>query len=208
MAYLVLVRHGQSEWNEKGLWTGKTDISLTNLGKKQARDAGKAIKNIHFDICFTSQLKRAKETLSEIVTVLNIFSLPIHESASLAEKDYGDFTGKNKWDVKKELGEEAFIKIRRSWDYKIPNGESLQDVYNRVVAYYKKAILPELLEGKNVIIVAHGNSIRALAKYLERITDEDIPSYEIKVGEVLVYEIDPYGDVAHKEKRVKTETIA
>src|SRR3989344_1645460 len=164
MSKLILIRHGESEWNAKGLWTGLTDISLSEKGRKEAALAGKSLKDIKIDLAFISVLKRAKETLDEIKKTLNINSLPTIENKALNEKDYGDFTGKNKWEIKKEFGDEMFRQIRRGWAYQIPNGESLRDVYNRTVPYYQKEILPKLMEGKNVLIVAHGNSLRALIK--------------------------------------------
>lgn len=188
MSYLVLVRHGESQWNAKDLWTGLTDIGLTEKGRQEARKAGEEIKNIKFDIAFTSVLKRAKETLGEIEVVLGQ-KIPTTESAALNERDYGDFTGKNKWEVKKEIGDEDFLKLRRSWDFQVPNGESLKDVYARVVPYYKNHILPELKAGKNILVSAHGNSLRALVKYLDNISDKDIADLEIPFGKPLIYHI-------------------
>lgn len=198
MAYLALVRHGQSEWNAKGLWTGFTNVSLNDKGREEAKMAANALKNIHFDLAFTSLLKRAKETYEIIKDVLNFKNIPLFEDVALNERDYGIFTGKNKWKVKKEVGEEEFLKIRRSWDYPIPNGESLKDVYNRVVPYYQTKILPELKIGKNVIVSASGNSIRALVKYLENISDEEIAKLEIATGEIYLYQIDDEGEIVSK----------
>ena len=121
--------------------------------------------------------------------------------AALNERDYGDLTGKNKWEVKEQLGEEEFLKIRRSWDYPPKNGESLKNVYERVVPFYESRILPELKNGKNVIIAAHGNSLRALVKFLENIPDEEISKLEMKLGEPYVYEIDETGKIVSKEIR-------
>lgn len=202
MAYLILVRHGESIWNAKGLWTGFTDISLSEKGKAQAKKAGLAIFDIPIHIAFTSDLKRSKETLEEILDVLSIKHLPVYESPNLKERDYGDFTGKNKWEIEKEYGKEQFLKWRRGWNEPIPGGETLKDVYERVVPYYKEHILPKLLAGKNVLISAHGNSLRALIKYLEDISDEKISEIEMEVGDVYVYEINNSGEVVHKEIRV------
>lgn len=197
MAYLVLVRHTESEWNAKGVWTGLTDISLSQDGKEKARMLADEIKNIQFDYAFVSKLKRAKETLFEIQQTLQI-SIPITESEALNERDYGEFTGKNKWQIKEQVGEEEFLKIRRGWDQPIPKGETLKDVYNRVVPYYQTQILPYLKNGKNVLIVAHGNSLRALVKYLENISDEQISNLEIATGEILTYEIAQNGEIISK----------
>lgn len=200
MSYLVLVRHGESLWNAKGLWTGWTDIGLSEKGREEAREAGKAIKDINFQVAFISPLKRARETLEEIEKVLGL-KLPRIQSAAITERDYGDYTGKNKWEVKKEIGDEAFLNLRRSWDYPVPNGESLKDVYDRVVPYYNETILPELINNKNVLVSAHGNSLRALVKFLDNLSDEDVAKLEIPTGQVLVYEISPDGKISSKEIR-------
>lgn len=200
MAYLVLVRHGESEWNAQGLWTGLTDISLSEKGREEARQAGEAVKDIQFQLAFISVLKRAKETLAEMEKVLGTH-LPIIEDAALNERDYGDYTGKNKWQIKQQAGDEVFLKIRRSWDYPVPNGESLKDVYNRAVPYYEKSILPELKKGKNILVSAHGNSLRALVKFLDHISDAEISQLEIPTGQVLIYQIDQNGQITAKEIR-------
>lgn len=200
MPYLILVRHTESEWNAKGLWTGLTDISQSEEGRKKARLLAEKLKNIHFDVAFTSVLKRSKETLSEIKTVLG-GNLPVVEDKALNERDYGEFTGKNKWQIKEKVGEEEFLKIRRGWNYPILGGETLKDVYNRAVPYYQTQILPYLENGKNVLIVAHGNSLRALVKYLENISDEQISNLEIATGEILTYEIDQSGKIILKDRK-------
>ena len=198
MAYLILVRHGESEWNEKGLWTGLTDIGLTEKGKEEARLAGEKLKVLPVDFAFTSQLIRAKQTLDEVKNVLGI-DVPTFEDKALNERDYGIYTGKNKWEIQKEVGEEQFQKIRRGWDVPIQNGESLKDVYNRVIPYYQSEILPKLKDGKNILIVAHGNSLRALTKYLENISDKNISKLEIEIGEVNVFEINSNGNIITKK---------
>lgn len=198
MAYLVLVRHGESVWNAKGIWTGLTDVDLTEKGLDEARTAGEVIKDINFQVAFVSPLRRSEETLREIEKVLGT-TIPRIQSAAITERDYGDYTGKNKWQVKEQIGEEAFLKLRRSWDYLIPNGESLKDVYKRVVSYYQEYILPELKKGKNVLVSAHGNSLRALVKYLDGISDEGIAKLEIPTGQVLIYSIDQDGKIISKE---------
>lgn len=200
MANLILVRHGQSLWNAKGLWTGLTDVSLSEKGIDESKLVGNSLKDIRIDIVFTSVLKRAKETLDEIKKKLGINSLPTIENQALNEKNYGVFTGKNKWEVKKEYGIEKFTQIRRGWSFQIPNGESLKDVYNRAVPYYQKEILPRLKEGKNVLVVAHGNSLRALVKYLENVSDHDIENLELATGEIYIYKVDENGKVISKEK--------
>lgn len=197
---LALVRHGESEWNAKGLWTGLTDVSLTEKGRAEARTAAILIQKLSFHIAFTSKLIRAQQTLDEILTVLGT-QLPIRSHHALNERHYGIHTGKNKWEIKKRVGDEEFMKIRRSWDYQIPEGESLKDVYERVVPYYQTAIHPHLIAGKSTLIVAHGNSLRALMKHLESIADDTIARVEIATGEVVLYHLNPQGNVLKKESR-------
>ncbi|MDF2461069.1 MAG: 2,3-bisphosphoglycerate-dependent phosphoglycerate mutase (phosphoglyceromutase) (pgam) [Candidatus Saccharibacteria bacterium] len=202
MAYLVLVRHGQSAWNELGQWTGLTDVELTEKGRQEARAAAKALEDITFHSAHTSRLKRAQDTLSEILDELGQTELEAKKAAAINERDYGKLTGKNKWQVKEELGEEEFTKIRRSWDHPVPGGETLKDVHDRAVPYYKEHILADLRAGKNVIVSAHGNSLRALVKHIENVAPEEIPGLEIGTGEVYLYEIEPEnGRIVAKEIR-------
>jgi len=200
MATLVLVRHGKSEWNEKGLWTGWRDIPLAPKGVEEAAATGASLKDINFDYAYTSALIRAQQTLDEILKILDQHP-PITNNQALNERDYGDYTEKNKWDIQNELGEEEFQKIRRSWDYPPPNGESLKMVYARAVPYFESEILPKLKDGKNVIIAAHGNSLRALVKHLEGISEDEIASLEIGTGEAYVYQMDDDGKMMNKEIR-------
>lgn len=205
MAYLVLVRHGQSEWNVKGLWTGITDVPLTEQGRNEAQKTGLELKDIKFDAAFTSKLKRAIQTLDEIKKVLNIPDLPTYEDPALNERDYGKFTGKNKWKVMDQVGEEEFQKIRRSWDYQPAGGESLKMVYGRAVPYFKNTILSYLIKGKNVLITASGNSLRALIKYLENLTEEQVTKLEFGIAEAYVYGLDEYGKVISKQIRARNK---
>lgn len=198
MSYLILVRHGESEWNKKGLWTGLTDIGLSEKGKEEARLAGGKLKNYPIDIAYTSPLLRAKQTLTEIKNILGR-DFPTFENPALNERDYGTYTGKNKWDIQKEVGKETFQKIRRGWDIPVANGESLKDVYNRAVPYYESEILPKLKERKNVLISAHGNSLRALVKFLENISDIDVENLEIATGQVYIYTFNDQGGIISKE---------
>lgn len=202
MAYLVLVRHGQSEWNLLGQWTGLTDVALTDEGRAEARKAGTMLEDIDLHKAYTSKLQRAKHTLDEIVDHLDRHDLERTEHEALNERDYGDLTGKNKWQVKEEHGEEKFMQWRRSWDHPVPGGETLKDVSDRVVPYYQQHILEDLKAGKNVIVAAHGNSLRALMKHLEEVADDQAHAVEIGTGEVMVYEIDDDGKLAKKEIRV------
>lgn len=184
MAKLFLVRHGESEWNKLGLWTGWTDIDLTEKGKEEARQAGEKLKNEKIDVVYVSDLKRAAQTFEEIKKVCDLKDFEYKVSPAIKERDYGIYTAKNKWQIKEEVGEEEFQKIRRGWDVAIPEGESLKDVYDRVVPYYESDIKKDLEAGKNVLVVAHGNSLRALVKYLKNISEDEIPNLEIATGEV------------------------
>lgn len=207
MAHLVLVRHGESEWNEKGLWTGWVDIGLTEKGREEAKKAANEIKDVPLDVAFTSDLKRAKDTLTIILHELGKEALPVTVAPELKEKSYGDLAGKNKWEVKEKYGEEQWLKWRRAWNEPIPNGETLKIVFERVVPYYKEHILPLLEQGKNVIIAAHGNSIRALLKYLESISDDAIAEVEFPTGTAIIYEVDQQGNILSKTvRKVSTRT--
>jgi 2,3-bisphosphoglycerate-dependent phosphoglycerate mutase len=201
MSYLVLVRHGESEYNAKGVWTGWQNPALTELGKKEAAEAGERLNDIHFDYAFVSALKRAEETLDIILHTLGQAGTPIDINKALNERSYGDYEGKNKWEIKAQVGDEVFQKIRREWDYPVPNGETLKMVFERVVPYYEKEILPKIKENKNVLVAASGNSLRALVKYLESVPDDKIPFLEIATGEVYVYEMDKDGKIINKEIR-------
>jgi 2,3-bisphosphoglycerate-dependent phosphoglycerate mutase len=205
MAYLVLVRHGESEWNEKGLWTGWTDIGLTEKGREEAKLAAHELKDIPLDSAFTSDLKRAQDTLSIILKELGKEDIDVTISEDLKEKSYGDLAGKNKWELKEKYGEEQWLKWRRAWDEPIPNGETLKNVYDRVVPYYKANILPLVENGRNVIVAAHGNSIRALLKYLEEISDDYIASVEFPTGTTIIFEIDEKGSIVSKTVRKVSE---
>lgn len=199
MAKLILVRHGESLWNAKGVWTGLTDISLSNKGIEEAKLSGNALKNSKIDLAYSSPLIRAKQSLDEIKSALGLSKLPTIENKALNERDYGDLTGKNKWEIEKEVGRDKFQSIRRGWNMPIKNGETLKDVYNRVVPYYQSEILPKLKEGKNVLIVAHGNSLRALVKYLESISDEGVEKLEIATGEIYIYKVGNDGKIIEKK---------
>lgn len=201
MAHLVLVRHGLSEYNKQGLWAGWDDPPLTPEGIEEAKRAGESLADIHFDYGYTNMLDRCAKTLEEIKKVLNLSNLSTIQDKALNERDYGDFTAKNKWQVKKQIGEEEFNKLRRSWDYPIPNGESLKQVYEREIPYFKTEILPKLKNNKNIIIVSSGNSLRALVKYLENISEQDIVKLEIRTGEAYVYKVDENEKIISKEIR-------
>lgn len=198
---LLLVRHAESEWNLLGKWTGRTDVHLTEKGQKEARMIGDILKDIELHHTYSSQQVRTFETLTGILESAGKNDIPHVHSEELNERDYGEYTGLNKWEVLEQLGEDTFTSIRRSWDHPIPGGESLKMVHERAVPYYKEHILPKLLEGKNVLVVSHGNTIRSLVKYLENITDEGIAEVEMPFGHVLLYHVTAEGKHHNKEIR-------
>lgn len=199
MAKLFLVRHGKSDWNKKGLWTGWTDVDLADEGHEEARKAGEALKGEDIHAVYTSELKRTHQTFERIRETTGMFHLERISHSALNERQYGIHTGKNKWQIKEEVGEEEFNKIRRGWDVAIPDGETLKDVHARVTPYYEENIRKDLVNGKNVLVVAHGNSLRALIKYLEDLDEVKVCEVEVGTGEVHCYHIDESGKVTHKE---------
>lgn len=201
MAKLILVRHGKSEWNELGLWTGWTDVDLHKDGRLDAKKMAEHLVDTEIHLVHTTNLKRAIDTAHIILESLNIKNVPIHKHDALTERSYGIYTGKNKWQVKDEVGEEEFQKIRRGWDHHVPDGESLKQVHDRVVPYFKKSILPQLKKGKNVLISAHGNSLRALTKYLCNLSEEEVCNLEIGIGEVHIYDFNSKGEILKSEIR-------
>jgi 2,3-bisphosphoglycerate-dependent phosphoglycerate mutase len=197
---LVLVRHGQSEWNLKNLFTGWRDVDLTEQGVKEARDAGRKLKvqGLQFDVAFTSVLKRAQRTLSLVLEEMAAANLPIHQDLALNERDYGDLSGLNKDDARKKWGEEQVLIWRRSYDIAPPGGESLRDTLARTLPYYVQEILPCVLRGQRTIVAAHGNSLRALVMVLERLSPEGILKREIATGVPIIYRLNADATVASK----------
>ncbi|MEM7619368.1 MAG: 2,3-bisphosphoglycerate-dependent phosphoglycerate mutase [Pseudomonadota bacterium] len=189
---LVLVRHGQSEWNLKNLFTGWKDPDLTEQGISEAKHAGQLLKqeDLTFDIAFTSVLMRAQKTLTLILNALNQQDLETVKNQALNERDYGDLTGLNKDDAREKWGEEQVHEWRRSFDIPPPGGESLKNTLERVLPYYEESIVPHIKSGKNVIIAAHGNSLRALIMQLEGLSPEDILKRELGTGIPILYTFD------------------
>ncbi len=179
---LTIIRHGQSTYNLANLFTGNVDVHLSPLGKEEAVLAGKKINNFTYDIAFTSMLVRAQETLEIILEEIKQPSIPIIKDAALNERMYGDLQGLNKSETIRKYGAEQVQIWRRSYDVRPPGGESLEDTYNRTVPYYQSVIEPKLKEGKNILIVAHGNSLRALMMYLEKISKEEIVNIDLPTG--------------------------
>jgi 2,3-bisphosphoglycerate-dependent phosphoglycerate mutase len=201
MGKLVIVRHGESTWNAEGKWTGTTNVHLSEKGLHEAELMGERLHDLKFDHAFISQQIRTMETLQGILQYSASPNVPTTIAGALNERDYGSYTGQNKWEVKKAIGDEAFELLRRSWDYPVPGGETLKAVYERVLPYYQTNILPELIAGKTILIGAHGNSIRSLVKYLENISDEQISTIEMIFGTALIYTVDEAGRMATKEIR-------
>lgn len=198
---LVISRHAESEWNVLGKWTGLIDVNLTEKGHEEALKIGEILRGITFDAVYTSEQKRTHQTLRGILKGSEHSEVPHHIHGAVNERDYGDLTGKNKWEVQEEIGDEAFKGIRRGWDYPVPAGETLKDVHGRVVPFFDKEILPRLQKGENILLVAHGNSIRALMKHLEDIHEDEIAEVEMSFGQVLLYHITPEGGLHEKEVR-------
>ena len=187
---LVLVRHGQSEWNAKNLFTGWKDPKLTDLGIQEAIKAGDLLetKNLKFDLMFTSDLFRAQETGRLILKQMNQTDIQVIEDPSLNERNYGDLAGLNKDEAREKWGEEQVHIWRRSFDVPPPGGESLKNTAERVLPYFKREIMPKVKEGLNILVAAHGNSLRALVMELEKISSEEIVKLEIATGDPLTYE--------------------
>jgi 2,3-bisphosphoglycerate-dependent phosphoglycerate mutase len=197
---LVLVRHGQSEWNLQNLFTGWHDVDLTEKGVEEARAAGRKLKaqGLRFDVAFTSGLKRAQRTLDIMLQELGQTDLPIVRDPALNERDYGELVGLNKDDARKKWGDEQVHIWRRSYDVAPPGGESLKDTAARVLPYYIQEILPRVLRGQRVLVAAHGNSLRALAMVLDRHTTESILKLNLGTGVPMIYRLNEDSTVASK----------
>ena len=189
MTYLTLVRHGQSDWNEKNLFTGWENPGLTNKGLNEAKETGRALKEREFkySYLYTSILDRAIDTANIILDILKIEDIKTFRDAALNERDYGDLTGLNKDDARKKWGEEQVKIWRRSYDVPPPSGESLKDTSERVLPYFKKEIFPLIMNGNNILISAHGNSLRALVMFIEKLSPEEILKKEISTGQPITY---------------------
>jgi 2,3-bisphosphoglycerate-dependent phosphoglycerate mutase len=197
---LVLVRHGQSEWNLKNLFTGWRDVDLTEKGVAEAREAGRKLKaqGLKFDVAYTSVLKRAQRTLSLALEELGQSNIPVIKDQALNERDYGDLSGLNKDDARAKWGDEQVHMWRRSYDIAPPGGESLKDTLARTLPYYVTEILPRVLRGERVLVAAHGNSLRALVMVLEKLSPEQILQREIGTGVPIIYRLDADATVKSK----------
>jgi 2,3-bisphosphoglycerate-dependent phosphoglycerate mutase len=198
---LVLVRHGQSEWNLQNLFTGWRDVGLTDKGIAEARAAGRQLKalGLHFDVAFTSALTRAQRTLDLMLDELGQRSLPVMRDQALNERDYGDLSGLNKDDARRKWGAEQVLIWRRSYDVAPPGGESLKDTAARVLPYYLQEVLPRVLRGERVLVSAHGNSLRALVMVLDRLSPQEIVKRELATGVPLIYRLNADSTVAERQ---------
>lgn len=201
MPYLILLRHGQSQWNLENKFTGWVDIDLTAKGEIEAIHAGEILQKYPIDIVFTSVLMRAIRTAEIALKQAGIESIPIYRSEKLNERHYGDLQGLNKDDIGKEYGSDQLKVWRRSYDIAPPNGESLKMTQERVLPYFHESIIPELQKGKNVLITAHGNSLRALIAELDKMSKEDILELNIPTATPIVYTLEHETlKVLHKEQ--------
>jgi 2,3-bisphosphoglycerate-dependent phosphoglycerate mutase len=199
---LVLVRHGESEWNKLNLFTGWKDPDLSDKGVAEAHKAGQLLRaqGLKFDIAFTSALQRAQHTLDIMLDELGQAGLPRRRDQCLNERDYGDLSGLNKDEARKRWGEQQVHIWRRSFDVPPPGGESLKDTAERVLPYYQAQIWPEVASGRNVLVAAHGNSLRALIMQLEGLTGEQIVARELGTGVPIVYRLGADGRVSDRRE--------
>ncbi len=193
MSTLMLVRHGESQWNLENRFTGWVDIPLSERGIEEARQAGEKLRGYHFDMAFTSVLQRAIRTLEIILEVTGQTDLPVVRNQALNERHYGDLQGLNKAETAAKFGDQQVKLWRRSYSVRPPGGESLEDTAARVLPYWEKHILPELEAGRNVLVVAHGNSLRALVMRLDKLSEQEVVELNIPTGVPLEYQFDRQG---------------
>jgi 2,3-bisphosphoglycerate-dependent phosphoglycerate mutase len=199
MAKLVIVRHGQSIWNLENRFTGWIDVDLSETGIREATQAGNRLKGVaSFDVLFTSELKRAKETAKLMLASMGVQNIETHSNTALNERHYGDLQGLNKDETRAKYGADQVHEWRRSYHTRPPGGENLADTVGRVLPYFEANILPLLKSGKNVLVVAHGNSLRALLKQLEGLSEDEIIAVEIPTGTPIVYSIGADGKMIDK----------
>lgn len=195
MSRLVLIRHGESQWNLENRFTGWVDVPLSPKGIEEAKAAGKKLADFKFDRAFSSVLARANETLRLVLETIGQTTIPIEKDKALNERMYGELQGLNKAETAKKFGDEQVKIWRRSYDVRPPGGESLKDTAERVLPYYDSRIKPYVLKGETILIAAHGNSLRALVMQLEQLTREQVLELNIPTGAPLLYELDNSGKV-------------
>lgn len=204
---LILARHHESDWNKLGKWQGVRDRHLTEYGFEKSEEMGYLIKDYAIDHAFASMQVRSIETLSCILGVCTTKEIPTTHAHELNERDYGEYTGRNKWEMKELVGEEEWNAIRRGWDHPLPGGETLKMVYERAVPFYQNEIAPKVIAGETVLVVAHGNSLRALTKYIESLSDEQIEETEFPFGGLVFYTLDENGKMISKETKKIDSTV-
>jgi 2,3-bisphosphoglycerate-dependent phosphoglycerate mutase len=197
MPSLALVRHGQSLWNLENRFTGWVDVPLTALGEEEARRGGERLRDLSFDVAYTSALVRAQETL-RIIQETAGFTIPVIRDPALNERHYGDLQGLNKADTAAKYGDEQVHIWRRSFATPPPNGEALKDTAERTLPFFERAIMGDIRQGKDVLVVAHGNSNRAIVMQLDQLEEDEVPGLELATGVPLVYELDEQGTVLSK----------
>ncbi len=199
MGRLVLLRHGESQWNLENRFTGWVDVPLSPKGEEEARAAGRKLAGMRFDCAFASVLKRAIDTMDIVLESLGQTQIPIEKDDALNERRYGDLQGLNKAETAAKYGDQQVKLWRRSYDIRPPGGESLKDTAERVLPYYERQILPEILAGKTILVAAHGNSLRALVMQLDRLAPEEVLELNIPTGVPILYEFDQAGTpTAHR----------
>ena len=199
MALLVLVRHGESQWNLENRFTGWVDVPLTETGRREAQAAGERLRGVRFDRAFTSVLQRAIETLDIILRAIGRTDIPIERDPALNERHYGDLQGLNKAETAEKFGAEQVHIWRRSYDIAPPNGESLKDTAARTLPYFERVIVPRLQAGENVLVSAHGNSLRSIVMHLDRLTPDQVLGLNLATGVPIVYDLGP--EMAIRSKR-------
>ena len=198
MGILVLIRHGQSQWNLENRFTGWVDIPLTDAGREEARRGAAFIKELKFDRAFTSELQRAQETLRIVLETIGWPNVPTERSQALNERHYGDLQGLDKAEMAKKFGEAQVKLWRRSYDIAPPNGESLKDTAARTLPYFHENILPLVKAGQTIVVAAHGNSLRAIVMALDRLTKEQVLELNLATGAPIIYDIGPDGRILKK----------
>jgi 2,3-bisphosphoglycerate-dependent phosphoglycerate mutase len=202
MALLVLVRHGESQWNLENRFTGWVDVPLTEKGRREAQRAGELLRGMHFDRAYTSVLERAIETLDIILRATGQTDLPVERDAALNERHYGELQGLNKAETAQKFGDEQVHIWRRSYDIAPPGGESLKDTAARTLPYFERVIVPRLRAGENILVSAHGNSLRSIVMHLDQLTPAQVLELNLATGVPIVYDIGP--DMAVRSKRILT----
>ncbi len=199
MPCLVLVRHGESVYNKQNRFTGGLDINLSSLGREEAKKSAEKLKGFRFDVAYTSDLKRAIKTFDIIMKFTKHPKIPVKKDKALNERDYGKLVGMNKDEARKKYGAEQVHVWRRSYDTRPPDGESLKDTAKRVLSYFNKNILKEIKEGKNILVSAHGNTLRAIVMKLDKLNKDQVINLEIPTGTTIFYQMDNQGKVVSKK---------